>query len=183
MNQATFLRILEKNLDGFDESEKKEILNDFTEYFSVAIERGESEYEISKKLGNPEDIARELRLERGIEIHPVESNNKASVWHILGATIGLIFLNLTFMLGVVLGIIGLLIGFYAMGIAFVFSPLLFLIDTIRLQTFEAFHLFASIALLGAGIILIYALIPVTKFFIRLFKKYIQWNIRVVKGGH
>lgn len=185
MDQATFLKILEKNLDGLSDIEKEEIRNDFNEYFAAAKEEGESESEICQSLGNPEQLAKEIRVERGVDVGKESRKNseQPGAMHVVGTTIGLFFLNVTIMLGVILGIAGILIGLYIAGITFLFSPIVFVIDAIRLKTFEFFDFFSSIALVGVGIILIRMLIPATKYLIRLFKQYVAWNIRVIKGGN
>lgn len=183
MNKDTFLHILEKNLTAFDKIEKQEIMHDFYEYFAEALARGESERDISQKLGNPEQIAKELMCERGIEIEENSVSNQTSLLHVIGTTVGLIFLNITFMLGIVASIVGLLGGLYIMSVVFVLSPFIFLFETIQLETFNPFQFFSTITLVGVGILILLALIPATKFFVKLFKKYIKWNIRIVKGGH
>ena len=60
LNKNNFLKLLENNLKVMSEQEKKDIVDKYIMHFAEGKNRNKSEEEISKELGNPEVIAKEL---------------------------------------------------------------------------------------------------------------------------
>lgn len=52
-----FLERLAFRLSHFADAERDDILYDYEEHFQIGLERGESEADIIRKLGNPSTIA------------------------------------------------------------------------------------------------------------------------------
>lgn len=75
MSQNEFLEILEKNLQGFSIDEKREILYDYEEHFTLGKENGKTDDEIIEELGNPLDIATQYKTNRITVINEKQNNN------------------------------------------------------------------------------------------------------------
>jgi uncharacterized membrane protein len=63
MNREEFLKELEERLIGISKEDKKEILQDYEEHFKIGKKKKRSEEEIAKSLGEPKEIAKEIRKE------------------------------------------------------------------------------------------------------------------------
>ena len=63
MKKEEFMSELENYLIGISKEDKKEILQDYEEHFRVGKRENRTEAEISKSLGSPKQIAREVRKE------------------------------------------------------------------------------------------------------------------------
>ena len=59
MNKNEFIIILRKELNKLNVKEIDEIIEDFEEHFEFKLEEGKTEAEIVKKMGDPQDIAKE----------------------------------------------------------------------------------------------------------------------------
>ncbi|MTD38295.1 DUF1700 domain-containing protein [Erwinia sp. CPCC 100877] len=96
--------------------------------------------------------------------------------------VGILSLNFILMFWVIFAIImGFFSGWLA-SILLLFSPILGGVSVLAsFNDASMFQLFLSIFLSGIGIIGLVILVPLTKFFGKLLKLYLQWNIRVLKG--
>lgn len=63
MNKKEFLEELEERLIGISKEDKEEILQDYEEHFKAGKKKKRTEEEISKSLGEPKEIAKEIRKE------------------------------------------------------------------------------------------------------------------------
>ena len=63
MNKKEFLEELEERLIGISKEDKEDILQDYEEHFKIGKKKKRSEGEIAKSLGNPKEIAKEIRKE------------------------------------------------------------------------------------------------------------------------
>jgi uncharacterized membrane protein len=93
MNKAEFIDLLDKSLKGITYEEKREIIYDYEEHFSVGLEQGKTEDEIAKDLGDPKTIAKQFRNNYMI----VKAENNKSAGNLVSAifaSVGLGFLNL-----------------------------------------------------------------------------------------
>ena len=80
MNKKEFLKELEERLIGISKEDKKEILQDYEEHFKIGKKKKRTEEEISKSLGEPKEIAKEIREElsdkrdrKGLETDAIET--------------------------------------------------------------------------------------------------------------
>lgn len=64
MNKKEYLYKLSETLKSIPESEKQDILYDYNEYFENGALEGRSEEEISKSLGNPEQVLESFDFEK-----------------------------------------------------------------------------------------------------------------------
>ena len=109
--------------------DREEILEEFKDHFTFGLEEGKTEEEISKSLGSPQHIAKEIVATSQLEMF----GEKRSFGNLLRATwavIGLSFFNLVIVLGPFLGLVGVLIGGWVTGLGFTVSPILLLIGVV-----------------------------------------------------
>ncbi|WP_058306108.1 HAAS signaling domain-containing protein [Gracilibacillus massiliensis] len=182
MNKDQFLIKLDQSLNRLSDDERKDILADFQEHFDMAKKDDKTEEEIAQSLGSPNHIAKELLATHYLEKAEATSstgNFLRAVW----AVIGLGFFNLVIVLGPFIALVSLIVSGWIMGGAFVISPFLFLINLLFYPgSFLYFDLFFSITLTGIGLLIIIAMVYVTNFVTKGFMGYLNFNVRIVKGG-
>ncbi|MFS0674818.1 HAAS signaling domain-containing protein [Ornithinibacillus sp. 179-J 7C1 HS] len=182
MNKEQFLTNLHDALKRLPSSEREDILQDFREHFEIGISEGKTEEEIAKGLGTPQQIAKELvatfRLEQ-VQETATTGNVLRAVW----AVIGLGFFNLVIVLGPFIALAGIVFSGWAVGVSCLLNPILYLINVaIYPEIFEFYQFFLTIAFSGVGIFVIIGMYYVTKWFMKGFVRYLQFNVRMVKGG-
>lgn len=187
MNKQEYLNRLRFYLQGLPISELEDILSDYEEHFHIGISKGKSEEEISKELGDPREVASNYKTTYGTNDSGNINNGNYSNndGRKLLVTLGLIAFNVIIVLGPYLGLVGLLLGSYGMGIgitaggvAILFgSPLSFL------SLVPAPHILTSlsfgIGLLALGALGIILSIYLTKLLYQLTLKYIRWNLELI----
>ncbi|PAV27948.1 hypothetical protein CIL05_18935 [Virgibacillus profundi] len=182
MNREQFLKQLNASLKKLSDEEKEDILQDFEEHFDIGKSEGKPEEEISKSLGSPNQIGKELIATHYLgkaEDHYSAGNIFRAVW----AVIGLGFFNLVIVLGPFIAILSVVLAGWITGLAFIISPLLVLINVVIYPgAFELFDLFFSIALTGLGILIAIGMLYVTRFITTGFVRYLNYNAKLVKGG-
>ncbi|MCA9487466.1 MAG: DUF1700 domain-containing protein [Nanoarchaeota archaeon] len=63
MNKKEFLHELKKNLKSIKKEDREEIIRDYEEHFAVGKKQKRKESEIAESLGNPKDIAKNVKEE------------------------------------------------------------------------------------------------------------------------
>lgn len=95
---------------------------------------------------------------------------------------GVLSFNFLFMFWMIFAFIMVFFACWLVAIVFLFSPILGGISIFAgFNDATMFELFLSIFLSGAGIIGLLILTPLTKFSGKCLKRYLQWNIRVLRG--
>ncbi|MFC7061461.1 HAAS signaling domain-containing protein [Halobacillus seohaensis] len=182
MNKEQFLKKLSTSLRRLSEDEREDILQDFQEHFDIGKEEGETEEEISKSLGSPTQIAKELLASYYLE-KVEDTSTTGNVLRAVWAVIGLGFFNLVIVLGPFIAVVAVVLAGWVSGLAFIVSPLLVLVNlAIYPGTFELFDLFFSITLTGLGLIIAIGMLFVTRFITTGLVRYLNYNVRLVKGG-
>ncbi|WP_243300177.1 HAAS signaling domain-containing protein [Bacillus litorisediminis] len=182
MNKEQFLKSLEKGLKRLSQEEREDIIRDFQEHFLIGAEEGQSEEEISKSLGSPQQIAKELLATHHLE-KVQETATAGNILRAVWAVIGLSFFNLVIVLGPFIALAALIIAGWAVGLSFIVSPILVLINAaVHPASFAFFELFLSIALSGLGLFITIGMLFVTRGLINLFVRYLKYNANLVKGG-
>ncbi|HLV08955.1 MAG TPA: DUF1700 domain-containing protein [Halanaerobiales bacterium] len=183
MTKEQFLKQLAKGLKRLPAEERQDILRDYQEHFMIGIEEGETEEGISASLGSPRQIAKELLATYHLE--QVETTTTTgNILRAMYAVLGLGFLNLVFVLGPFIALIGVLVAGWVAGTAFIISPLLVITDAVvHPGTFQAFFLFFSIMLCGLGFFINIGMFFATKAAADGFIRYLKFNMKIVKGGH
>jgi len=182
MNKYQFMKLLDSSLKSLSSEERLDILQDFEEHFAVGMEEGKTEEEIAAALGSPQQIAKDLgatyHLEK-VEATATVGNIFRAVW----AVIGLGFFNLLIVLGPFIAVAAVAFAGWAVGIAFIASPLLVFVNTaIYPGTFEFFDLFFSLTLSGIGLFIAIGMLPATRVLTKGLVRYLKFNAKLVKGG-
>lgn len=95
---------------------------------------------------------------------------------------GVLSFNFFFMFWMIFTAIMLFFACWLVAVTFLFSPILAGISAFAgFNDGMMFQLFASIFLSGAGLVGLLILMPLTKFFGKCLRRYLQWNIRVLRG--
>src|SRR5699024_2827303 len=111
------------------------------------------------------------------------TSSAGNVFRAVWAVIGLGFFNLVIVLGPFIGLVGIIIGGWGVGISFAASPLLVLVNTVvHPSVFETFDLFVSMILSGLGLFIMIGMYRATTALKALFVRYLKYNARIVKGG-
>ncbi|GGA78291.1 HAAS signaling domain-containing protein [Ornithinibacillus halotolerans] len=182
MNKAQFLEKLDNSLKRLPSSEREDIIQDFYEHFEVGMSEGKSEQEIAKALGNPQQIGKEMvanyRLEQ-VEETATTGNVLRAVW----AVIGLGFFNLVIVLGPFIALAAIVFSGWVGGLGFILTPILYVINVVIYpEIFTFYDLFFAIMLSGVGIFIAIGMYYVTRWLMKGFVKYLNFNVRMVKGG-
>ncbi|MGV3240665.1 HAAS signaling domain-containing protein, partial [Streptococcus hyovaginalis] len=90
LNKNNFLKLLKNSLKFMSEKEKKDILEEYSMHFTEGLSENKSEEEISKELGNPEEIAKELNAVYAIN----KVEEKKSIRSMLTAMMSIMGLSL-----------------------------------------------------------------------------------------
>lgn len=179
MTKEQFLKQLDASLHKLSKSERQDILQDYTEHFTIGLEEGKTEEEIAASLGSPSQIASELLASYHLEKKSSAGNIIRSVW----TAIGLGFFNLVIVLGPFIGLVGVIFGLWAAGATLTLTPLIVLVSAIiNPGTTQFYDFFFSLACCGLGLFLIIGMIFVSKFFLKGVVRYLKFNVSLVKGG-
>lgn len=164
------------HLKGMPKEDVQQIFEEFKEYFNEAKQKGYTEKEIVKSLGHPLEIAKNYK-ENSKE--NLEQTNISQFRSIIVA-LGLIFFNLTVVLGLVLGAAGTILGLFFACFVMVISPIL-VIFKMYFGSGHWFELLISFILSGIGFLAIPYFSIILEKGKTLLEKYIHWNVKVVKG--
>lgn len=182
LNKRLFLTQLRIQLRGMPPEEIEVILNDYEGYFDEAKVSGLSEEEASQNLGNPHDIAREVKGTSYQRQRPAYKSAQASPSGNAIVAVALIVFNVVVVLGPLMGVAGLFFGLAVMIAAFVISPLLSL-GSLVLGNGHLFELFLAFIFAGIGLFIFPVLVRLFKASYHLLNRYIQWNLRVMRGEY
>ena len=194
MNRQQFMQAMEMYLRLMDPMERAELLADYDQHFTMGIREGKSEQDIAQELGRPEEIAREALGERYDahtnantdpfyattfkEMRPPESSNRAT--RNFFVAIGLIFLNLMFVIPIGLSLWSVWLTIASMSLL-TLAPVAAAVDYLFLNHLEKAEIFVAIGLFGIGILFAIASKVVFRAFKNITLQYIRWNARVIKG--
>lgn len=183
MNKEQFLNELARQLNRLSYEEREDVLQDFTEHFSIGLEKGETEQQISASLGSPQLIAQDIlaNYSKG-DKETIANERQPDLARTIIISILLVMFNLTIMLGPFMAVVGTVLSGWITGFVFIMTPFLYLFKMIILPN-EAylFEFFLSIGLTGLGILLGIAMYYITRFIIQLTIRYVRFNVRVAKG--
>lgn len=113
MNRVEFCAKLRAGLSGLPSEAIDDIVRDYEAHFADGVSAGRSEQDIADALGDPKRLARELRVEAGLqrwEEKRTPGNAFAAVFALIGLGAVDIFLLLPILMGVVAALFGLYMG-------------------------------------------------------------------------
>jgi len=184
-----FMNQLAGMLGNMPEKDKKEILYDYEEHFTMGISEGKTEEEISRSLGDPKSIARQFRFDCAIRTAETDKSTGNILRAVFAA--GLLgFFNLVIVLAPFLTLIGLLMGLFAMAfgftisgaaafIAVILSP--FFPNLIDISIGYIFGVSLSVGLTCLGLLLFIAGCYISKYSYKITIKYLKWNVDFITG--
>lgn len=191
MNRSEFINNLRKSLVNIPAEDKEDIIYDYEEHFRLGVENGRTEEEIAKSLGEPRAIAKQYLANYTLE-KAQESATAGNVFRAVFATVSLGFFNLIFVLGPFMGIVGVIIGFFAAalgitvaGIAVVIAiPLAPVLPEIIHVTPVVTGNPAAFIAAGAGLTCFGILFGIgvwylTKYFYLITIRYLKLNIKLI----
>lgn len=188
MNKQEFMSRLSSALSNVSEDERADILYDYEEHFSIAIEKGKTEEEAAEELGNPEGIGKSYRANAAVN----KAEQSKSVRNITGAVfsvIGLGFINLVFLLGPFLGVVGALIGFFAAAIAMTLSGIVGIIAAvfapvlpglISMPVNQGAAMFAMLGIACLGVLMFIGCYYLAKGLYTVTIKYLKFNLSIIQ---
>lgn len=188
MNKQEFMSRLSDVLSNMPAEEKADILYDYEEHFSIALEKGKTEEEAAEELGNPEGIAKYYKANAAVNM--AETNK--SVRHITGAVfsvLGLGFINLVFILGPYLGVVGALLGFFAAAVAMTLSGVVGIIAAlfapvlpgiISMSVNQGAVIFAMLGIACLGLLMFIGCCYLAKGLYTATIKYLKFNLRIIQ---
>ncbi|MNX07270.1 hypothetical protein D3C86_369460 [compost metagenome] len=196
MKKHEFLTQLNAQLSQLPPEEKLELLEDYEAHFAFGKQNGKSEEEIVSELGDPHELAKEALGERFVTQEPVywyhdpkkprqqhaaapAQRERRSVTAQVFILIGMFFMN------IVLG--PLMIAFWALVISIMAGALAGIVSPALLALDMVFHSvspakwFASIFMVGFGILLGIGSFGLLKSVLFTTRKYLSWNYHLAKG--
>jgi len=181
------MRELEYHLRGLAVSDKKDILQDYDDYFKIGEIDGKSEQDVILELGSPRMIAQERLAERQTVHSATDSvdpvyKHKSNTAQSLFLAIVLILFNLIIIAGPFFGLLGVLVGFWAIAISFTLAPFAWLFSFFLQPGIDIWaEFFVVLTLASIGILIGVAMVFITKGCYRIVKSYLKWNIRIIRG--
>ena len=185
MNKHDFLNKLKKNLKYITDEEKEEILQDYALHYAEGANDQKSEHTISRNLGDPKEIAKELNAENALQ-KVEEQKNIKSISNAVLSIMGLGAMN--FML-VIAGLFFILIFSPVIFLFVVGVPIMLLSPVILVVMgfVNGFHTLGwpevneVIRLLAIGSVLAVVGYYIARAFMKLFIHHLKWNMAMVKG--
>ncbi|MGE6539731.1 DUF1700 domain-containing protein [Bacillus luti] len=184
MNKSEFLSQLSSSLRNMPNSEKEDIISEYETHFISGKQDGQSEEEISKKLGNPKTIAKELNVAYAIS----NADNKRSFKHMITAlfsVMSLSILNFTFIIiafFVLLFLLPILLALIIATPVLIISPILL----IGLGFFKGFHqisysdVYNVFIAFCSGLLISVISYQMVKHLYATLVKYLKWNVAILQ---
>lgn len=190
MNKDEFMGELKKQLKDIPDEELKDILADFEEHFAIGIEKGRTEEELSESMGNPKDLAKQMKTNYLVN-KAQTSTTPTNVIKALLAFASLGLFNLIFVLGPALMVICFLIILAIIGTALLLAGTIAFIASI-LRPFDILEsvifvginpiegLFFSGGIVAVGLLILIITGYFGKYFSKFIIQYIKMNIQIIK---
>ncbi|MCT4604741.1 MAG: DUF1700 domain-containing protein [Marinisporobacter sp.] len=192
MNKSDYLKKLEELLKKLSKEEREEILMDYEEHFTFALEEGKTEDEIIKDLGNPDEIAKQY-IANSVIHQATENPSFSNIVRAVFTIVALGFFNIVFVLGPFLGVSGALVGLFAGAIGvfiagislfggIVLKPLLGSLVSmpIVMTSNPLATIFLGIGVTALGILFFIGNCYLTKWLYKLTLKYLKMNLKIIK---
>jgi uncharacterized membrane protein len=185
MKQIEFLNALKEALTKHGVQNVNNILSDYQEHFVHGLQNGQSEEEISSKLGNPVALAKAYETEALIA--KVKNPNSNFQWETAFRVIGRLIVLAPFNV-LVLFIPGILIFVFlvagwSVAVALVSVAFAIAASTVKIG-FGGFTMWlflalgaGSLAALGLAIVFALLMFLITKQIILALISYLQWNLK------
>ncbi|QUI21012.1 DUF1700 domain-containing protein [Vallitalea pronyensis] len=213
MNKNEYLSKLDALLTVLTYDERKDIMYDYEEHFKAGLADGKTEEDIANELGDPQTLAAQYITyptpynppkedEKPEEPSPTEEpprynryQQRSYEWDdnvSVGKTVALVSLTIIFGLGIYIGIWGVIIGFYGVGIGTSVAALVIFLETLtgqlfpyvshpfQVTMFQPLGILTSIFLGSLSGLVFIGTVKLTKLYVRLTKNYIDWSKRFIR---
>jgi uncharacterized membrane protein len=191
MTKNEFIGVLNSQLSGTTEDERKDMLYDYEEHFRFAKEEGKSEEKICEELGDPKEIVKQYNINYKVQ-RAEENPSTRNILSAVLAGLSLGFFNLIMVIPVYLGLIAVLLGLFSIavsfalvGIALIFSPVLVALvpqGYVNVGMNTAAAIFFGIGFAALGTLFFIGDCYVVKYFYKLTIKYLRWNVNIIKNS-
>ncbi len=192
MSRDQFIAQLRQSLGNMSEAEKQDIIYDYDEHFRNGLAEGKTEEQIAQALGNPRIIGKSYRIDALLE-EPREGGGvtAASVLRAIILSLSLTFVNVVFVLGPFIALLGVLFALWCAVAAIVFSGFACMVaptwssDVQGLSTFAGriVLFFSGIGVSAMGELAGIGMWLLTKWFFLGVAAYVKFNARIVRGEH
>lgn len=194
MNKWEYLEKLDELLKELPEEDRDDILSDYEEHFQIGLENGRTEEELSRALGDPKTVAKQVKAEYMIS-RAEDKPSAGSMMEAILAAAGLGLFNMIFVAVPALGFAAILVALFVAGLAVVFtgilaifSPLLNVIVPNYIHLPVSKGVFGTLIMIGGGIgltvlgtVWVVIMAYVSKWFYDLAIRYLKLNLRIIKG--
>ncbi len=195
MNKDEYIGKLTKLLRKLPKEEREDIISDYEEHFTIGMEKGRTEEEISKALGNPKTLAKQIKAEYMVKRAENKQSASRMFEAVLAAT-GVGIFNLVFVAVPAMILIAILLTMYVLGGAMVFGGIYITLASLFQSFFPQYHInimigdgllnilggaLAGIGLTILGLALLAGLYYVTRWLYELAIRYLKMNLGIIKG--
>ncbi len=196
MNKEEFLESLKSNLKNIPQGDVVEILRDYAEHISIGLNKGREETELLKSLGDPADIARQIKADYHIKKAETKIS-AANIFRAIYASAGMGILNLLFILPLFITLLLLLFLLFVIPFSFIMAGNMVLIACVAsilmpdyFAEISGFVIslpeavgasFMSIGLASLGYLIWIGAYHITKFLYGLVLRYLKFNLRILKN--
>ncbi|KAF5089110.1 HAAS signaling domain-containing protein [Methanobacterium aggregans] len=194
MNKWEYLEKLDELLNELPEEDREDILSDYEEHFQIGLENGRTEEELSRALGDPKTVAKQIKAEYMI----TKAEDKPSAGSMLEAVLaaaGLGLFNMIFVAVPAMGFAAIMVALFVVGLAVVFTGILAIFSPLLNVIFPNYiHLpvskgiFGTLIMIGGGMgltvlgtVWVVIMAYVSKWFYDLAIRYLKLNLRIIKG--
>ncbi|WP_112182267.1 MULTISPECIES: DUF1700 domain-containing protein [Paraliobacillus] len=189
MDKRGFMRELDYHLRDLSISERKDILEDYTDHFKIGEIDGKTEQDVVLELGSPFAIAQSRlatsqHMQMGDEETTTTYERKSPTHLTRSFIIGIILflINLIVVAGPAVALFSIWLSGWAVAISFTLAPVAWIVSLfIQSDRGDLATFFIVLTLTSIGVLIGIAMIPITKLFYRLTMKYILWNVRMIRG--
>jgi uncharacterized membrane protein len=194
MNKEEYLKKLAELLKDMPHDDKEDIISDYEEHFNIGIENGRDEEEISKALGDPKTVVKQIKVEYMIK----KAENKPSASGMFEAALaaaGLGIFNLIFILGPGMVLLGIMAALFVTGVAVFFSGIATIMAPLLQPIFPQYinlptsgGIWGTLVIMaqGAGltvlgIALVTGMVYLAKWLYKMLIKYLKLNLKIING--
>ncbi|MES5895622.1 DUF1700 domain-containing protein [Bacillus cereus group sp. RP43] len=184
MNKSEFLEQLSSSLRNMPNLEKKDIISEYETHFISGKQDGKSEEEISKKLGNPKTIAKELNVTYAIS----NADKKRSLKNIITAIFSVMSLSVLNFIFIIIAFFLLLFLLPILLALIIATPLLIIspILLLGLGFFKGFHqisysdVYSVFIAFCIGLLISVISYQMIKHVYSILVKYLKWNFAILQ---
>lgn len=205
MNIEHFLTELKIQLRALTPTQVSTILTHYRKQYDLGKEKGLTEHEILKELGQPSTIASDILQRLNIpstsdinnnqgwqelnnknqvisDYHDHYDEKKPSMFSRFLQIAGVLFINLFFMIWILFAIAMVLFAGWITSLSFIASPFIILAALVTpFVGYPSFSIFATVLLFGIGILGLTISKTLTVYFAKFIKYYAKMNFGVLKG--